>query len=119
MSVELKGATLGRMTRGQGECSACIVPTGQRLPTKDCQRGAGGRRQLAEPTGRANPSSDDWRLSHQRLKALTTSHPRVAIHTRVASKAITSMAMQIHPVRRSGAGVLVEFAESTTSGRST
>jgi hypothetical protein len=69
-------------------------------------------------TGRAKwPAMTGW-SRHQRLKALTTSHPRVAIHANVASKAITSMAMQSHPDRRSGAGVLVELAGSTTSGRS-
>jgi hypothetical protein len=56
--------------------------------------------------------------SHQRLKALTTSHPRVAIHATVASKATTSTAMQSHPDRRAAAGGLVELAGSTTSGRS-
>ncbi len=65
--------------------------------------------------------SDDCgndRLNHQRLNALTTSHPRLAIHTTVASKATTSIAMQSHPDRRSDAGGLVELAGSTTSGRS-
>jgi hypothetical protein len=57
-------------------------------------------------------------LPHQRLKALTTSHPRVAIHTSVASKARDSMVMQSQPDRCSDAGVLVELAGSTTSGRS-
>lgn len=83
-----------------------------RRPTNDCPSvaiGEGGRQELA---------GCDW-LRHQRLKALTTSHPRVAIHTRVASKARTSMVMHSHPDRCSVAGVSVELAGSETSGRST
>jgi hypothetical protein len=49
---------------------------------------------------------------------LTTSHPRVAIHTTVATKAKTSMAMQSQLDRCSGAGELVGLAGSTAPGRS-
>ena len=59
----------------------------------------------------------DWQR-HQRLKALTTSHPSVPIHATVASNAMASIAMQRQPGPRSDACVLVELAGSTTSGRS-
>jgi hypothetical protein len=49
---------------------------------------------------------------------LTTSHPRVAIQTSVASKARASMVMQSPLDRCPGAGVVVELAGSATSGRS-
>src|SRR5262249_59168126 len=80
---------------------------------KQCEEGQGG----AGGSGSNWPGVIGW-LRHQRLIALTASHPRAAIHTSVASKATASRAIQSHPDRCSGAGVLVELVGSTTSGRS-
>ena len=56
-----------------------------------------GRQWIAKGVDAGGAVSNDCgndRLSHQRLNALSTSHPRVAIHTTVASKATTSAVMQ-------------------------